>query len=82
MTNYNEIKSLNCNDDRIKCLALLPNNKLASGSIDKTIKIWDLTNYNQIQTLKVHSNSIYCLAVLPNSKLASCSLDKTIKMLE
>ena len=35
----NEIKTLNAHERNVICLCLLPNNKLASGSDDKTIKI-------------------------------------------
>jgi WD40 repeat protein len=34
-------------------LKLLSNNRLASGSIDKTLKIWNITNYKLIQSLNM-----------------------------
>ena len=64
----------------VDALAVLPNGYLASGSIDKTITIWDVTDGTLIRSLTGHFNPIYSLAVLPNGYLASGSGDKTIKI--
>ncbi|KAL7925830.1 WD40-repeat-containing domain protein [Trichoderma austrokoningii] len=54
---------------------------LASGSRDKTIKIWDVTTGKERQTLKGHKGSITSLAFTPDGHfLASGSEDKTIKI--
>ncbi|AHJ28741.1 serine/threonine protein kinase [Nodularia spumigena CS-584] len=54
---------------------------LASGSWDKTIKIWDVTTGNLLQTLTGHSNSINSVAYSHDGQtLASGSWDKTIKI--
>ena len=54
-------------------LAVLPNGHLASGSDDKTIKIWNPTDGSVIRTLSGHSSEVLALAVLPNGHLASGS---------
>ena len=75
-----ENKILTGHSNSIDSLCFLPNNKLVSGSGDKTIKIWALINYNKIKTFKGHKGCVSCLCVLPNNKLASCNSDKTIKI--
>ncbi len=69
--------------------------KLASGSLDNTIRIWDLPlvkkralesdqqqpKYKQALVLKGHKKPVFSVAFSPNGKtLASGSLDKTIRL--
>uniref|UniRef100_A0A0D9UXQ2 Uncharacterized protein n=1 Tax=Leersia perrieri TaxID=77586 RepID=A0A0D9UXQ2_9ORYZ len=52
---------------------------LYSGSLDKTIKVWDLKTLKCVQTLCEHKapvTSVLCW----DEKLLSCSLDKTVKI--
>ncbi len=63
----------------INCLVMLNENKLASGSWDETIKIWDLPSGECEMTLKGHSHEIYAL-IFVEGKLISGSFDKTIKI--
>jgi hypothetical protein len=64
----------------VLALAVLPNGKLASGSYDRTIRIWDIATQRCESTLRGHDSSVYSLAVLPHGKLASGSYDKTIRI--
>ncbi|PUZ58428.1 hypothetical protein GQ55_5G508700 [Panicum hallii var. hallii] len=53
--------------------------RLYSGSLDKTIKVWDLMTLQCVQTLSEHKapvTSVLCW----DEKLLSCSLDKTVKL--
>ncbi|KAF8663216.1 hypothetical protein HU200_055820 [Digitaria exilis] len=53
--------------------------RLYSGSLDKTIKVWDLMTLQCVQTLSEHKaavTSVLCWG----EKLLSCSLDKTVKV--
>ena len=53
--------------------------KLASGSEDKTIKIWDVTTGKVLNTLKGHESTVWSVGFSPDGKkLASGSEDKTI----
>ncbi|WGV24023.1 hypothetical protein [Halotia branconii] len=54
---------------------------LASGSYDKTIKLWNLETGKQIRTLSGHDNFVISVSFSPDGKtLASGSYDKTIKL--
>jgi len=66
--------------DSIYALVSLPNNRLASGSTDKTICIWDVDTGECLGVLKGHTNSVSSLVALPNGHLASGSHDKTIRI--
>jgi WD40 repeat protein len=61
-------------------LTILPNGDLASGSMDKTIKIWDSNMGLLKRNLTGHTGTVFSVIVLPNGDLASGSSDKTIKI--
>jgi WD40 repeat protein len=55
--------------------------KIASGSCDQTVKIWDIFEGTCLNTLKGHSNWIWAVALSPDGlKLASASEDETIRI--
>jgi WD40 repeat protein len=55
--------------------------KIASGSCDQTVKIWDSFEGTCLSTLKGHTNWIWAVALSPDGlKLASASEDETIRI--
>ena len=64
----------------VKCLLELDNGIIASGSDDKTIKLWK-DNLN-IKTLIEHTNSIRSICQINKNYFASGSFDCTIKIWE
>jgi WD40 repeat protein len=71
---------LNGHTDWVNSLVILPDNTLASGSADQTIKIWDTVNGKELVTMIGHTSWINFLVVLPDNTLASASADQTIKI--
>ena len=70
------------NTDSIKCVAVTSDYKyFVSGSVDKTIRVWNLLKKRQTNVLKGHLNEVTTLAVTCNNKyIISGSLDNTIRI--
>ena len=66
----------------VESVAFSPDGKfIASGSYDKTIKLWNVKTGKLIYTLKGHRDSVLSVAFSPDGKfIASGSADKTIKL--
>jgi WD40 repeat protein len=75
-------KTLEGHSDFVNSVAYSPNGQtLASGSDDKTIKLWNVKTGNLLQTLEGHSDLVRSVAYSPNGQtLASGSRDSTIKL--
>jgi WD40 repeat protein/tRNA A-37 threonylcarbamoyl transferase component Bud32 len=75
-------KTLTGHASDVNSVAFSPNGQtLASGSDDKTIKLWDVATGKETSTFKGHFGWIWAIAFNPNGKtLASGSADKTIKL--
>jgi WD40 repeat protein len=72
-----ELKTLKGHRGVVVSVAYSPHGKtLASGSGDKTVKIWDPTTGKELLILKGHSDLVFALAYSPDSKsLATGSYD-------
>ena len=64
----------------MKALAVLPDGRLASGSDDSTIRLWDQASGSCLAVFEGHQDSVNALAVLPDGRLASGSDDSTIRL--
>ena len=54
---------------------------LASGSLDKTVKLWDVTTGRLQATLEGHDHAVHSVAFSNDGKLlASASYDHTLKL--
>ena len=62
----------------VSCLAALADGRLASGSSDWSVIIWNLADGTQLATLDGHEGSVRGLAALADGRLASGSDDKSI----
>ncbi len=72
------LHTLSGHTDIVYCLEMLDDDMFASGSWDKTIKIW--REGQCVITLKDHSHNVICLQQMKNDLLVSGSSDKTIKL--
>jgi len=66
----------------VKAVAWSPDDKrIASGSFDKTVQVWDATNGNHVFTYKGHSDRVKAVAWSPDGKrVASSSWDSTVQV--
>jgi WD40 repeat protein len=71
------IKTITGHTSTVRTFVVLQNGDFASGSWDKTIKIWSADGVLKT-TLIGHNNTVYSLKELPNGDLVSCSSDSTI----
>ncbi len=70
----------NAHTDVISCLTMVNEEIIASGSWDKTIKIWNWERGLCVGNLEGHEKSVKCLVMLDEDRIASGSEDKSIRL--
>lgn len=73
-------KNISVHTGSIYSLCLLSDGRLASGSYDKTIKVFNLSNYQCEITIEGHKEQVLSISLLSNCYLLSGSSDTTIKI--
>ena len=82
VTKFKCLKILGEHFGSVRSVAYSPDGtKIISGSMDKTIKIWDANTGQCLKTLNGHSHYVNSVAYSPDgTKIISGSSDKTIKI--
>ncbi len=81
-TGFGHIRTLKGHKDAARSVAFSPDGKLiASGSYDKTIRLWNVSTGQCLRTLRGHTGSIFSVAFSPDGELiAGGSNDKTVRL--
>ena len=84
MSGADSCKDIKAHNSFVLSISFNPDGKLlASGSYDKTIKLWEVPSGKLIKTLEGHEADVKSVSFSPDGKLlASGSKDKTIKLWE
>ena len=75
------LKTLSGHEDKIVCVIELYIGKIATGSYDNTIKIWNLDRYNQQITINEEGN-VLCLLEFENDMLLSGTNKNNINLFD
>lgn len=79
------VKNLQGHEEPTRCVTVIDEGFIASGSVDKTIKVWDTDLEKCIHTLRGHEDTIEAITSISGDRvtdvtLISGSKDKTIKI--
>ena len=79
-TNYNCIKTIDdAHDEKIVCLIELSSGKIATGSYDCSIKIWNLKTFECEDTIR-ENEYVFCLLEFEKNMLLSGTSNNTIQL--
>ena len=67
--------------DAVEFVAFSPNGqRLATGSSDKHVRLWDVESGESIAVLQGHQNRVFDLTFLDPNRLVSASMDRTLRL--
>ena len=64
----------------VRAIVVLPDGRLASGSADNSIRLWDVATGAETARLEGHTGEVRAIVVLPDGRLASGSTDSSIRL--
>ena len=64
----------------VRCVTTLPDGRIVSGSIDGTLRVWDLNTGECLWELEGHSNYVTSVTALPDGHIRSGSDDCTFRV--
>lgn len=56
--------------------------RVASGSGDGVVKVWDMTSREEVWSTQAHENIVKGICWTPDRKVLSCASDKTVKLFD
>lgn len=81
-TNYASSKDFVGHHKTVFSIIQLSDGRLCTGSLDKTIKIWNLMTGAVEKTFVGHEDAVTWLVELPDKTICSASVDRTVKIWE
>ncbi|AFY88115.1 protein kinase domain-containing protein [Chroococcidiopsis thermalis] len=77
-----QVNTITGHTDEVNSVAFTPDGKkFATGSDDRTVKIWDANSWREIRSLEEHLDWVYSVAIgNDNQTLVSGSKDNTVKV--
>ncbi|MBZ5563445.1 MAG: WD40 repeat domain-containing protein [Acidobacteriia bacterium] len=78
------VKTLEGHENTVRSIAFSPDGRyLASGSVDATVKLWEVEAAHEARTLAGHRDMVTAVAFSPDSRsLASAGIDETVRIWE
>jgi WD40 repeat protein len=75
------MKILQGHTDTIRTLQVLRDGFLASGSKDKSIRIWHVNSGSLVYSIDdAHDKDVVSMTLMPSGRLVSCGWDKALKV--
>ena len=81
---YREVESLKGHTQEVPCLQALPDGRIVSGSLDRTLplRVWTRSSDGKwsSEVLSGHTRQVNCLQALPDGSIVSGSYDNTLRV--